>query len=343
MKPRIKIILAGVIGFAAGIVAIQFGLPIVKYFGPPKVTLMNTTGDSISDVTISLGTASRQITKVIKDGQTITVPIEGKFGESSTLVSWTDSAGKHSERAGDYIESNGGYHSKVVLTPERKAKAVYDVTEMSKTIEMLSRWDWAAIIQSASSVFVAFIAWLALSTWKQQSKAQKKSEFMDELTDTVHEFISLLGAPTQMVKYIKMAIECHEQVSSIDPRIKNSGVIEYIKKDGKQESKRLRESLEPCEHSLIKINSLIAKGQVFGFSDYNSCQESCKMITWQYDRIQALGYMIGNESANWENPEVKETLDKVVALEESDIREVIAEFNSKFLTFVKKNYEIIYK
>jgi hypothetical protein len=214
---------------------------------------------------------------------------------------------------------------------------------MSKTIEMLSRWNWDAIIQSVSSIFVAFIAWLALSTWKQQSKAQKKSEFMDELTDTVHEFISLLSVPTQMVKYIKIAIECHEQVSSIDPHIKNPGVIEYIKKYGKQDSKRFREFLEPCERPLTKINSLITKGQVFGFSDYNSCLESCKMITWQYDRMQALCFMIGNESANWENPEIKETLDKVVALKESDIKEVIAEFNSKFLTFVKKNYEIIYK
>jgi hypothetical protein len=27
------------------------------------------------------------------------------------------------------MENSGGYHSKVVLTPERKAKAIYEITE----------------------------------------------------------------------------------------------------------------------------------------------------------------------------------------------------------------------
>lgn len=214
---------------------------------------------------------------------------------------------------------------------------------LSKSFNMLSSWDWAKIIQAVISIWVAIVATLALKTWKQQSKAQKKSDFMDELTDTVHEFISLLGAPTQMVKYIKIGIECYESLPHPDRHTENQGAIEYIKTNGKRESKRLRELLEPCARPLSKINSLVAKGQVFGFSDYSVCQISCKMITAQYNRIQALCYMIGNESANWENPKIQETLSKVVALDESDIREAINEFNSKFLTFVKKNYEIIYK
>lgn len=208
---------------------------------------------------------------------------------------------------------------------------------------MLISWDWSKIIQAVTSIWVAIVATWALTTWKLQSKAQKKSDFMDELTDTVHEFINLLGAPTQMVKYIKIAIECYESLPHPDRNTENQGAIEYIMTDGKRESERLHELLEPCAHPLSKINSLVAKGQVFGFSDYGVCQVSCKMITAQYDRIQALCYMIGNETANWENPKIQETLSKVVALDENDIRDAINEFNSKFLTFVKKNYEMIYK
>ena len=125
MKKSMKLIL---IGIAIGVVITQISLPIVKYFGAPQVTLMNATGDHISNVTISLGTAKRQVPE-LNDGQAVTVSIKGQFGECSTHVSWTDSTGRHGENADDYMENSSGYHAKVVLTPERKAKAIYEVTE----------------------------------------------------------------------------------------------------------------------------------------------------------------------------------------------------------------------
>jgi len=128
MKRSMKILLVGLTGIAVGIVATQLGLPIVKYFGSPHVTLINTTGNSISDVKISLGAATQQVPE-LKNGQAVTVPITGQFSECSTHVSWTDSTGRHDENVDDYMENSGGYHSKVVLTPERKAKAIYEITE----------------------------------------------------------------------------------------------------------------------------------------------------------------------------------------------------------------------
>jgi len=128
MKKPMKLILVGLIGIAVGVVATQIGLPIVKYFGSPHVTLMNATGDSISNVTISLGTVKRQIPE-LNNGQAVTVPIRGQFSECSTHVSWTDSTGSHAENTDDYMENSGGYHAKVVLTPDRKATAIYEVTE----------------------------------------------------------------------------------------------------------------------------------------------------------------------------------------------------------------------
>ena len=128
IKKAMKTILVGLVGIIIGVVVMQIGLPIVKYFGSPHVTLINATGDSISNVTISLGPAKRQVPD-LKDGQSVTVQITGEFSETSTHVSWVDSVGKHEEMAGDYMENSGGYHSKVLLTPDRKAKAIYEVTE----------------------------------------------------------------------------------------------------------------------------------------------------------------------------------------------------------------------
>ena len=98
------------------------------YSGPPRVTLMNASGVEISDVTLSLGKATRDI-PVLQDGCALTVPIRGISGECSTHIAWTDSTGQHEERADDYMEDYSCYHSRIVLTPDRKARAIFDITE----------------------------------------------------------------------------------------------------------------------------------------------------------------------------------------------------------------------
>ena len=127
---KIKRIRPTSIGVMIGIFCTLISQPISKYsmdfFGPPSVTIMNVTGEEISEITISLGEAKRHILK-LKDGQAVTVLIIGDFSEGSTQVSWTDSLGKHDEKANDYMESYGFYHSKVVVTPERKLKAIYEI------------------------------------------------------------------------------------------------------------------------------------------------------------------------------------------------------------------------
>jgi hypothetical protein len=138
MKKTFKTILIGAISVLVGIVATWLGLPGVKsamdYFGPPRVTLMNATGSDISDVTISLGKRARDI-PLLKDGHALTVSITGQFSECSTHVAWTDSTGRHDESAGDYMESYGFYHAKILLTPDKKAKAIYEIKESNQGIQ----------------------------------------------------------------------------------------------------------------------------------------------------------------------------------------------------------------
>jgi len=213
----------------------------------------------------------------------------------------------------------------------------------SKILQTLSKWNWAEIVTCIVSIWIATVATLALKTWKRQSKAQKQIDFMDEITDSVHEFIDFMTAPIEMVKYIKIGFESYANTPNLNPQIGNSEAVAYIKEQGEEDSKRLLEYLSSCGPSLTKIRSLSAKGQVLGLKNYTDCQNACSMLTWQHDRIQPLCYLIGSPSLNWRNPEVQKLLSQIIQLDHEEIKNEIEAQNVRFLTFVKENYKKIYK
>ncbi len=95
-----------------------------QYYSPPRVTLINLTGEDISSVSIKLNQGQRTFDK-IKNKEIVECAIPNVRGEASTQIEWTDSEGKHNEFADDYIEGRGFYHTTVVLTQDKKAVAVY--------------------------------------------------------------------------------------------------------------------------------------------------------------------------------------------------------------------------
>jgi hypothetical protein len=210
-------------------------------------------------------------------------------------------------------------------------------------LQNMRGWNWAEIVKCGVSIWVAIVATIALKTWKRQSKAKKQTDFMDEITNCVHEFVTEMSAPTEMLKYIKIGIESHSRAPDLPSGIENPEAVAYIQKHGKEDSKRLIEYLNLCNPSLTKIRSLSAKGQVLGLKNYAECQNACTMLTWQHERIQALCYIIGNPSLNWENPEVQGTLSKVIQLDPEEIRRELGEYNAMFLIFVRENYRSIFK
>ena len=135
MTQKGMIVLAGLLGVLIGALGAWLGFPLateaVDYFGTPRVTVMNATGDDISAVTVTLGSVRQRLSD-LKDGHAKTVTVRGQFGECSTRVSWSDSIGAHDESANDYMENHGFYHAKIVLTPDRKAKAIYEIQESSQ-------------------------------------------------------------------------------------------------------------------------------------------------------------------------------------------------------------------
>jgi hypothetical protein len=121
-------ILACLLGIIIGAFLNIMSTAALDILGSPKVTLINATGNTLSNVVISLGNTRREI-RELKDGQSLTVPIQGSFGECSTHVTWTDSKDKHEASANDYVENCGSYHTTIVLTPDAKAQAILEIKE----------------------------------------------------------------------------------------------------------------------------------------------------------------------------------------------------------------------
>jgi hypothetical protein len=60
---------------------------------------------------------------------------------------------------------------------------------MEQYIEIISSQNWSSIFQAIAAIWVAVIATYALGQWKKQIKLQKQVDFVDQLTDEIHEFM----------------------------------------------------------------------------------------------------------------------------------------------------------
>jgi len=209
-------------------------------------------------------------------------------------------------------------------------------------VEAIKNVSWSTILPSIASIWVAITATRALRTWKYQTRAQKHMEFMDELTDTVLEYIQAMEAPIQILEFVKIDIEAYSETKSLQEKnIKNAGVITYIEKNGKADQIRLNEYLDKVRPIKSRMNSLAVKGQVLGFGNYKQCYDACTMLAWSHGQLEAFAVLIGSAHLNWQNQEVQQTLDKVMTVDAKTIKENLEKQNSVFLEFVKQIYQIL--
>ena len=198
----------------------------------------------------------------------------------------------------------------------------------------------SSMLTAVASIWVAVIATRALHTWKYQTRAEKHIQFMDRLTDTVHEYIQTMEAPIEALKYIEIAIEAHSETASLQHEdAKNAGVISYIVNNGKADQTRLIEYLDKVRPIMSRMVSLATKGQVMGFKNYKQCYDACTMLAWSHGKIGAVAMLIGNAHLDWANEEVQKTLDKVMTVKSHSIRENLEKHNGIFLEFIKQNYQ----
>jgi len=217
------------------------------------------------------------------------------------------------------------------------------IVEAIKNVSWLTMLPAISTILSAiANICVVIIAYCALHTWKYQTRAQKHMEFIDELTDTVHEYIQAIAAPIQILEFVKIGIQAYSETESLQGRnIENAGVIVYIEKNGKADQIQLNEYLNKVRPIMSRMNSLAVKGQVLGFDNYKQCYDACTMLAWSCGQLEAFAMLIGMAHLNWQNQEVKQFLDKVMTVDAKTIKENLEKQNSVFLGFVKQTYQIL--
>jgi hypothetical protein len=208
----------------------------------------------------------------------------------------------------------------------------------------IGRISWLEVIRALAPVATAGIALLALRNWKRQDKAKREAEFLDELIEATHTYIVEMQRPVAMLHLAKIGIVAHrrdwEDESEEEKAVK--GAIAYVQKRGEEDGKRLATAMSAVEPSVVKLRSLAAKGQVFRFRDYAKCQNAVAQLTWNFDRLLAFRSIIESPTWNWEHPEVRGLLTKVMAIEPDEIRESIGENNAAVLSFTRETYARIY-
>ncbi len=208
--------------------------------------------------------------------------------------------------------------------------------------EILTKIEWLNLLQTIAVIFAAYIAYAALHTWRHQAKAQKQIDFLDQLTDSVHEYIQSLTQPVELVKFIHIGFESYKGLPGNTDH-QHSNIIAYITARGAEDSNKLWEPLNKTSHLVAKIQALVAKGQVYGFINFNKCQDSIKMLLWQHQRLQVVASIIGSTSLNWDHPDVIKSIENMLTVQPDDIENHLQQYNLDFLSFVQENYQSIFK
>lgn len=202
----------------------------------------------------------------------------------------------------------------------------------------LGRLDLSAFFQGAGAIWVAVVATIALRTWRKQLHAEKQLTFIDELTDTVHEFILLMSAPVTQLELAQIGIEAYKGAASGFERYENAHAIAYISKVGNTTSSKLFGSLAEVKPVLGKMRALAVKGQVLGFSEYSRCQNSCQLLGWTHDHVEAFAAILGIGDINWENPTVQQSLNDLPKFDPARVRTTLQEQNADFIEFARQAY-----
>lgn len=203
--------------------------------------------------------------------------------------------------------------------------------------EILS-WNWHSIIQSATGLATLGLAWYALGSWKRQQKSQKVTELLDQLTDSVHDFLQSVRVPVQRLQFIHIGIDSCQYDKELNTELKYPEAIRYIEKDGREAATELIASLKACESSVHRIRSLLVKGQIYNIENYEECRNACNQIVWQYDRLQVVYAVLSSQNMNWEHPKVIENIGNLLEITSDDINNYLKENQVAFLKFVKSAY-----
>jgi hypothetical protein len=212
---------------------------------------------------------------------------------------------------------------------------------MYQYFEFLTKLDWTGTHSAIAAVWVAIIATYALGQWKKQIKLQKQVDFIDKLTDEVHEFMLAASPVVSSIKFTKIGFESYKGARTNYKNIENNNAISFIESRGKESSDRMISYIEPLRKIVGKMKSLTVKGQIYGIENYDKCQHAISVIEHVYRQMESFAYFIGNTNLEWENPEVQRALNSVVQIDTDLIDRNLSEQNTAYLLFAQDLYKQI--
>lgn len=198
--------------------------------------------------------------------------------------------------------------------------------------------DWIAVAQAAASVATLMVALKALNTWRSQKRTDRVVSLIDEITDAIHEFIQGIATPIQILDFIHIGIESKKFDSGLNPKTKHPQAIRFIETDGSKYASQLMSELSACQPIAHRIESLLVKAQIFSINGFRECDEACRLIIWQYQRLTSVYAMLSSPNLNWEHPKISQNLDNVLDITPDSIRTYLAENQIVALNFLRDLY-----
>lgn len=203
--------------------------------------------------------------------------------------------------------------------------------------------NWLVIIQTIVGISMATTAYLALNTWRRQIKAQRHIDFIDELNDTVHDFILSMTSPVHFLELTKIGIDSYAGVHNKPQEMKNPEAVAFIENRGEETAKKFLEYLDTVNPIARRMSKLVTKGQVFGIKNYYQCQNACEMLAWSRNQIEMFTMTIMHKNSVWDNPVIQKSLENALSIDPEKIKSNLAEQNSKILIFAQQAYGKILK
>src|SRR6266403_2664396 len=144
-----------------------------------------------------------------------------------------------------------------------------------------------------------------------------------------------------LAKFIKIGMDSHAPEGELEGG-EVVGAIAYIRKRGAEDSRRLMSVSDAIQPTTIRIQSLIAKGQVFKFDGYSKCYNAVRILAWHFGRLEVVAAVIAYGDLNWDNPEVADQRRNAMDIAADDLEKKLREENVVVLTFFIETYERIY-
>lgn len=209
-------------------------------------------------------------------------------------------------------------------------------------LDAIPSFPWLEAIRAIAPVATAGIAFFALRNWKRQDKTKRQADFLDQLTEAVHDFIGAMRTPLTRMQMIKIGMQSHSPMEpkNSDPAI--AGAIEYIERRGNEDGKQLFEDLEAARPAVARVRALVTKGNVFKFRDYDKCEKASATLVWQFDAMDALAAFISTSTWYWQNSEIIGLLKKMTAIDPDNMRKQFGISNSEVIAYVGKTYGHLY-